>query len=283
MTAFVATDWTRLASSVFTSMLSGVPGSVNREPLESSRLTTWPFCTSRPAVGGWGQLYSWSLWSCQVRRHVWISAYFLEIQPHYVLCPLRCWFSGCLWSPLISSHPLIPGWRGWGVTWWCKMFVRQIQESRLGVSPKGSEETHVETEDGAAGVLLCRQLLQVLVEQLKEWQVKQTDPGLLVLKYKHQKGIRNAVKKVRTVLITSSFSNRLFLKLVYLSVSFSSTIKGAVPHQPAQYTNGVFLMFMVTEDTLKDNCQRILCKTATRKRSSIQLHHNFGSMFIALL
>lgn len=29
-------------------MLSGVPGSVNRELLESSLLTMWPFCASRP-------------------------------------------------------------------------------------------------------------------------------------------------------------------------------------------------------------------------------------------
>lgn len=40
--------------------------------------------------------------------------------------------------------------------------------------------THVETEDGAGGVLLSRQLLQVLVEQLKKGQVKQTDPGLVL-------------------------------------------------------------------------------------------------------
>lgn len=44
--------------------------------------------------------------------------------------------------------------------------------------------THVESEVEAGGVklLLHRQLLQVLVEQLQQGQVKQTDPGLLVLK-----------------------------------------------------------------------------------------------------
>lgn len=47
---------------------------------------------------------------------------------------------------------------------------------------QSSKETHVEAEHGAGGVLLGRQLLQVLVEQLKKWQVEQTDPGLLVLK-----------------------------------------------------------------------------------------------------
>lgn len=47
---------------------------------------------------------------------------------------------------------------------------------------QGSEGTHIEAEPGAGGVWLGRQLLQVLVEQLKKWQVKQTDPGLLVLK-----------------------------------------------------------------------------------------------------
>lgn len=44
--------------------------------------------------------------------------------------------------------------------------------------------TYVESEVEAGGVklLLHRQLLQVLVEQLQQGQVKQTDPGLLVLK-----------------------------------------------------------------------------------------------------
>lgn len=40
-----------VSNEVLTSMLSSVPGSVNRELLESSLLTTWPFCASRP-VGG---------------------------------------------------------------------------------------------------------------------------------------------------------------------------------------------------------------------------------------
>lgn len=62
--------------------------------------------------------------------------------------------------------------------------------------------THVETEDGAGGVLLCRQLLQVLVEQLKKGQVKQTDPGLLVLKHLHVwKGFMNTVHNNKTCLI----------------------------------------------------------------------------------
>lgn len=47
------------------------------------------------------------------------------------------------------------------------------------------EETHIEAKQKAGGVLLCRQQPQVLVEQLKKWQVKQTDPGLLVLKHSH--------------------------------------------------------------------------------------------------
>lgn len=53
------------------------------------------------------------------------------------------------------------------------------------VDIQSSKETHVESEHGAGGVLLGRQLLQVLVEQLKKWQVEQTDPGLLVLKHSH--------------------------------------------------------------------------------------------------
>lgn len=53
------------------------------------------------------------------------------------------------------------------------------------VDIQSSEDTHVESEHGAGGVLLGRQLLQVLVEQLKKWQVEQTDPGLLVLKHSH--------------------------------------------------------------------------------------------------
>lgn len=40
----------RLVSNVLTSMLSGVPGSINREPLESSLLTTWPFWAGRPGA-----------------------------------------------------------------------------------------------------------------------------------------------------------------------------------------------------------------------------------------
>lgn len=32
-------------------------------------------------------------------------------------------------------------------------------------------------------MLYSRQLLEVLVEQFKKWQVEQTDPGLLVLKH----------------------------------------------------------------------------------------------------
>lgn len=69
-----------------------------------------------------------------------------------------------------------------------KTLARQVQsavdlrEWTSWVSPRGSEKTHVETEDRAGGLLLWRQLLQVLVEQFKEWQVQQTDPGLLVLK-----------------------------------------------------------------------------------------------------
>lgn len=42
--------------------------------------------------------------------------------------------------------------------------------------------THIEAEPVAGGVWLGRQRLQVLVEQLKEWQVEQTDSGLLILK-----------------------------------------------------------------------------------------------------
>lgn len=36
--------------NVLTSMLSGVPESINREPLESSLLTTWPFWAGRPSA-----------------------------------------------------------------------------------------------------------------------------------------------------------------------------------------------------------------------------------------
>lgn len=46
--SFIVTDGIEFGVNIFTSMLSGVPGSVNREPLESSRLTTWPLSTGRP-------------------------------------------------------------------------------------------------------------------------------------------------------------------------------------------------------------------------------------------
>lgn len=52
----------------------------------------------------------------------------------------------------------------------------------MGAGAEG--KTHIESEVEAGGVklLLHRELLQVLVEQLQQGQVKQTDPGLLVLK-----------------------------------------------------------------------------------------------------
>lgn len=136
-------------------MLSGVPGSVNSELLESSLLTTWPFCASRP-VGG-GRWYSWLLQilggnTNDAAKHIlafklnvymkWeesvggfseenilkksnsgntlesemieISGYFVEIWTHRVLCPVQCWFSGCLRSPPRSGHLWIPGWQRGG-------------------------------------------------------------------------------------------------------------------------------------------------------------------------
>lgn len=45
------------------------------------------------------------------------------------------------------------------------------------------EGTHVKAKAGAGGVGFGRQLLQVLVEQLKNRQIEQTDPGLLVLQH----------------------------------------------------------------------------------------------------
>lgn len=44
---FIATD--KMDQTV-TSMLSGVPGSISREALESSLLTIWPFRADRPGV-----------------------------------------------------------------------------------------------------------------------------------------------------------------------------------------------------------------------------------------
>lgn len=53
-----------------------------------------------------------------------------------------------------------------------------------GMKLQGWKWTHSEAETRAGGVRLGRQLLQVLIEQLQKRKVKQTDPGLLVLKHK---------------------------------------------------------------------------------------------------
>lgn len=44
---FIATD---KINQNLTSMLSGVPGSISREALESSLLTIWPFRADRPGA-----------------------------------------------------------------------------------------------------------------------------------------------------------------------------------------------------------------------------------------
>lgn len=48
---------------------------------------------------------------------------------------------------------------------------------------KTKQNAYIEHRAGC--VLHSRQLLQVLVEQLKQWQVEQTDPRLLILKHSH--------------------------------------------------------------------------------------------------
>lgn len=235
--------------NVFTSMLSGVPGSVNREPLESSRLTTWPFCTGRPAVGG-GHLNSWSLWSCW-SCHVWVSAYLLEIQPHRVLCPVRCWFSGCLWSPLISSHPLIPGWTGVGwrwVTWWCKMFVRQIWESR----PPGCQSQGVWGDSRWDRGRGCR-CAAVPTAASGSGRAAQRVAGKANRSW--LAGSKTFTSEGRYkgthCVITSSFSNRLFLDLVYLDSIIHGSLRAQCHISLFNMQTVFFLILVVTEDTLR--------------------------------
>lgn len=58
------------------------------------------------------------------------------------------------------------------------------------------KKTYIEHRTGS--VLYSGQLLQVLVEQLKKWQIEQTDPCLLVLKQLH------ATEKERNLMSTNA-------------------------------------------------------------------------------
>lgn len=130
----------RLVSNVLTSMLSGVPGSINREPLESSLLTTWPFWAGRPGANTmqyflmfWTETSLWIklcvniVYSCvavvlracvlmimddvnRKRPDAICTGQHVLIWTHRGLSPWQCWFSCYLWNPLISGHLWSPGW-----------------------------------------------------------------------------------------------------------------------------------------------------------------------------
>lgn len=61
--------------------------------------------------------------------------------------------------------------------------IKKVGSSNPTVAVHSYTGTHIEAKAGTGGVRLGRELLQVLVEQLEQRQVEQTDPGLLVLKY----------------------------------------------------------------------------------------------------